>query len=555
VADRFLHCLAEIVGSSDGRLLVIATLRSDFLGAIQLHPADLGRKTDQFLLGPMQQEGLLQVIEAPANRVGLKLEPGLALRMAEDTASGDALPLLAITLRELWETSAADGDLTLREYKSLGGLEKAVERAADTALPVGGLSETDRRALRNAFIPAMVRLSEQGVFTRRSARMADLPSAALPLLAQLANRRLLVQRGEGGERTVEVAHEALLRCWPLLRGWLEEDREFLKGYEQIKRDYFQWKETPQLDRTDLLLPRIKLAQAKAWLQDRPDAFEPQLKTYIEASEGHQRKSHLKARALAVGFSGLLLLALFASLRLSPLLQARLLTPLALLTRNDGLIRQALVALHAHRQSLLELEPSPADPATPRGVQALHCEAHRSHPFCVSERQVMQLLELNQAPYSLQALQEKLASNQLGDRAPGLSLKPIASRFTEGALKHTALLLFDRKGAGADLYDNDGLLTSSKEAWMMPCDLLLVIKRLWESSGSQSRGPAKRPICHLFPNDLSQGDYGDSACEGIDNSMEGPTRIEKKALSYWLFDPAQDEPYRRYTFCLAQTGKS
>ena len=39
------------------------------------------------------------------------------------------------------------------------------------------------------------------------------------MLDALADQRLLTK----GEDSVEVAHEALLREWPRLRGWLEED--------------------------------------------------------------------------------------------------------------------------------------------------------------------------------------------------------------------------------------------------------------------------------------------------------------------------------------------
>jgi hypothetical protein len=73
-AYDFLAVLSENIATADGRLLVLATLRSDFLNAFQLHPADLGPRADQFLLGPMRQEGLMQVIEGPAARVGLRAD-------------------------------------------------------------------------------------------------------------------------------------------------------------------------------------------------------------------------------------------------------------------------------------------------------------------------------------------------------------------------------------------------------------------------------------------------------------------------------------------------
>ena len=49
------------------------------------------------------------------------------------------------------------------------------------------------------------------------------------LVEQLAgpNWRLLVT-GEGdGKATAEVAHEILLKTWPTLKRWLEDERDFL----------------------------------------------------------------------------------------------------------------------------------------------------------------------------------------------------------------------------------------------------------------------------------------------------------------------------------------
>jgi hypothetical protein len=48
---------------------------------------------------------------------------------------------------------------------------------------------------------------------------ASQDERAMQVLDVLADQRLLTK----GEDTVEVAHEALLREWPRLRGWLEED--------------------------------------------------------------------------------------------------------------------------------------------------------------------------------------------------------------------------------------------------------------------------------------------------------------------------------------------
>ena len=120
-ADQFVYFLADVAQRSDGLVMVMATMRSDFLGLLQLHPAGLRRLGDQYLLDPMLKEKFIPVIEGPALRAGLKVERDLSQRMADDTASGEALPLLAFTLEKLWKKYGKDGDLTLDEYKTSGG--------------------------------------------------------------------------------------------------------------------------------------------------------------------------------------------------------------------------------------------------------------------------------------------------------------------------------------------------------------------------------------------------------------------------------------------------
>jgi hypothetical protein len=80
-------------------------------------------------------------------------------------------------------------------------------------------------SLKAAFVPAMLRVNPEGKYVRRPAAMGALPAAARPLIERLAKARLLVVRQEGDSTLVEVVHDALLRNWLLLCGWLDQERE------------------------------------------------------------------------------------------------------------------------------------------------------------------------------------------------------------------------------------------------------------------------------------------------------------------------------------------
>ena len=235
-ADAFLSLLAELLSSPGSQVLVIATLRSDFYGQLQLHPSGLHRLAGQPIpLGPMDVEGFRQVIEGPARRVGLGLETGLGDALVGDTATGDALPLLAFTLHELWKGREAGAGLTLRQYQAYGRLAGAVQRRADQVLKGSGATDEEIRALQEAFVGHLIRLSSDGQAAKQPARRAALPAASRRLVDLFVAARLLVV-GKGADRDqVEIAHEALLRTWPTLVDWIDKGRVALLQRLRVRR--------------------------------------------------------------------------------------------------------------------------------------------------------------------------------------------------------------------------------------------------------------------------------------------------------------------------------
>ena len=159
----------------------------------------------------------------------------------------------------------------------------------------------------------MVRF-EQGNYVRRPARWDALPTEAQPLLEKLVSARLLISRQEEkGQRLLEVAHEALLRKWPLLRGWLDQDREFLIGSQQLETDLQDWQKAGDQERPAALLSGLKLQRAKAWLAERPQQLSEEQRGFVEASseqaDAQKRKDSRNRRRVISGLSGLTALAI------------------------------------------------------------------------------------------------------------------------------------------------------------------------------------------------------------------------------------------------------
>src|SRR4029077_527332 len=74
------------------------------------------------------------------------------------------------------------------------------------------------------------------------------------------------------ERYVDVSHEALIRGWPRLRGWLDEDRVGLRLHRRITEAAQEW-EGSNRD-TDLLYRGARLIHAQEWRERNEPELNP-----------------------------------------------------------------------------------------------------------------------------------------------------------------------------------------------------------------------------------------------------------------------------------------
>ncbi|MFF2573441.1 hypothetical protein [Streptomyces sp. NPDC058084] len=209
--------------------LVVLALRADFYArCAELPWLRAAVQNNQLLLPPMTRDELLDAIRLPARAAGLRLEPGLAEVLVADFgathgfAEPGALPLLAHALRATWQNRQGRL-LTVAGYTGTGGVAHALGNSADRVHDQ--LDPAGRRIARRLFL-GMVNIGEDTADSRRRIRrdhlLASFPdkAAAEAVLAAFTGKRLLVQERD----TVSLTHEALLSAWPLLHGWINDDR-------------------------------------------------------------------------------------------------------------------------------------------------------------------------------------------------------------------------------------------------------------------------------------------------------------------------------------------
>jgi WD40 repeat protein/tetratricopeptide (TPR) repeat protein len=262
--QALLTLISGLVTGDDPGVIALFTIRSDSYDRLETAKAFEGMRQQALPLLPMPRGAYQTVIEGPAARLKdasrtLTIEPRLTQQLLADIDAGggsDALPLLAFTLEQLYLDYGGSGALTLANYQAFGGVRGAIEAAVKRALAAADNdariprdAEARLTLLRRGLIPWLAGIDpETGSPRRRIARLADIPPEAAPLIQLLVEQRLLATdrivvhdgAAERSEVTIEPAHEALLRQWGLLRGWLEEDLAALTTLEGVKRAARDW---------------------------------------------------------------------------------------------------------------------------------------------------------------------------------------------------------------------------------------------------------------------------------------------------------------------------
>lgn len=303
----FMDAVGHAATLPGGRVWVVAAMRADFYPRCAEHPVmrDLVA-ANQFLVGPLSPAALRRAVEVPARRAGLTLETGLTRRILADLAGRPgALPLMQHLLFELWHRRRGR-ELTLEAYAASGGVEGAVARRADEVFT--GLTPPQRAVARQV----LMRLTQPGEGTedtRRRAEMRELvlraedaPDVDAVVGGFTAARLFTTGRDSStGRPTVEIAHEALIRDWPRLRGWLDEERDRLRAQHRITQASADWEAT---GREEAQLYRgARLAEwaerGTGGLNDRERAF---LAASQEASEREARARRRRMRTVVAGLA-------------------------------------------------------------------------------------------------------------------------------------------------------------------------------------------------------------------------------------------------------------
>jgi hypothetical protein len=284
VREHFAEAVSAFAAAPLPNRLVMS-VREDFTAAVLDLKAFQPMAADpeaQYHPRPMSPRELRSVIESPAREAGLNYEPGIIDELVREVmGEPSALPLLQFTLSQLWDKR--EGNLiSWRAYREVGRPREALKRTADAVFDEMKIIENE--ALLERIFVELVQPSVGAEYVRRRVRREVLARLGAPSqVNEILDRCVaagLLRVAPGVERNddrFEVVHEALIRNWPRLAGWLREKRTQSEREIQFVNAARLWIQSGR--NPGYLLNRAALKEARQYAVGVPELGE-----LIRASE-------------------------------------------------------------------------------------------------------------------------------------------------------------------------------------------------------------------------------------------------------------------------------
>jgi WD40 repeat protein len=316
-ATAFVRLLLTAAKSSQVPIHVVVTMRSDFIGdCASFHGLPEAVSGCQFLVPGMTRDQREAVIRKPVYRALGEIDSDLVQRALNDTNEEiDQLPILQHAMMKCWERASERNNrgkyhrphLTSDDYKTVGGVEKALSLHANEILDKITAQDPNLRLVTKRVFQALTETDDEGRSIRRPQRFRDLvqcvqaPDAKdIDHAATNATRTVIVRfaspdcsflriippaeadedalvddepAANGGsdiddDAIIDIGHEALIRRWDKLMGdgkenWMHEEQEDAERCRDLLRYVQRGAIIPAED-----LPSLK----EWWTGRRPNAF-------------------------------------------------------------------------------------------------------------------------------------------------------------------------------------------------------------------------------------------------------------------------------------------
>ncbi|MEN2281651.1 hypothetical protein AAGF08_05880 [Algoriphagus sp. SE2] len=245
----FINLLLEISARTQGRIYIVFTMRSDFLGdCSEFRGLPEAINDGQYLIPRMTREERKAAITGPIAVGGAQISQSLLARLLNDVGDNpDQLPILQHALMRTWDywtkTSSPDSPIDLIHYEAIGTMSKALSLHAEEAF--AEINDDEGRIICEKLFRFLTEKRNDGRGVRHPGLVSDiceLTGASLEKLTQIIDifrkpGRSFLMPPFGLEihedTIIDISHESLMRVWERLQTWVQEEIESAELYIRL----------------------------------------------------------------------------------------------------------------------------------------------------------------------------------------------------------------------------------------------------------------------------------------------------------------------------------
>ena len=246
-ASAFVKLLLNAANDQRSPVTVVITLRSDTLGYCDNFrdlPETISR--GQYLVPKLTREQRKEAIVGPIELRGFQITPRLVQRLLNDVSDDfDDLPIMQHILARSWDrwAQASQGrrPIDLEDYEAVGTSKDALSRHADEAFEsLSQLSLVTEKVFR-----ALTECLTDGAEVRRALPfdlLCQIVGTSREQVEQVVERfrrpdTVFLRPGQAIPLTsnpvIDISHESLIRQWPRLRKWAQEESKSRETLERL----------------------------------------------------------------------------------------------------------------------------------------------------------------------------------------------------------------------------------------------------------------------------------------------------------------------------------
>lgn len=303
-SDAFVNLLLTARDETASRIHVVLTMRTDFLGnCVRFLELPDAINRAQYLTPRLTREQMERAIVGPARVFGGDVDRDVVAELINSVGQdSDQLPILQHALARMWReaenANPAAPEIGCATVEAVGGVGQALDRHAEEVLQA---LSAEQKALAETLFRAITERRQGeggGQDVRRPQTLAAIaawagvdPAALKPVIrAYAAPDVSFLQHGREltDKSVIDLTHEALIRQWARLRGWVGDEYQRGSDYRGWSRRAAEY----ESGRRNLLAP-ADLARALEWWD--PAAPSP---AWQPSARWAQRYSDLKPDEVA-----------------------------------------------------------------------------------------------------------------------------------------------------------------------------------------------------------------------------------------------------------------